>query len=336
VVGDRLCTDLVDVTSDLAALDSTGFWAVVLPYSGVATCARFASVQPARPWTGTPWRGPTPDSWTSSLDEAEFSRGVEHIRDCIAAGDVYQVNLTRRLRARLRDPEHQRIEALGAALAAGNPAPFSAVVSLPDHDVSVASASPERFLWRDGDLVRSSPIKGTAASAAEFLAKDRAENVMIVDLVRNDLGRVCEWGSVEVPALLAVEEHPGLVHLVSTVEGRLRAGVGWCDVIDATFAPGSVTGAPKISAMSIIDQLEPEPRGVYCGAIGWVDADRRRGDLNVAIRTFWIEGDELNFGTGGGITWDSTAAGEWAETELKARRLLALASSGGPTSRPAP
>jgi len=149
---------------------------------------------------------------------------------------------------------------------------------------------------------------------------------MIVDLVRNDLGRVCEFGSVAVPELLAVEAHPGLFHLVSTVTGRLQPDRGWSDAIDATFPPGSVTGAPKIAACGVIDDLETEPRGVYCGAIGWVDADRRVGDLNVAIRTFWIEEDELNFGTGGGITWDSTPEGEWAETELKARNLLRLAS----------
>ncbi|MFN8050840.1 MAG: anthranilate synthase component I family protein [Acidimicrobiales bacterium] len=327
VVGDRLCTELLDVTSDLAALDSSGFWAVVIPYSGAPVCARFGTVRAARPWTGEPWRGPRSDAWRSSLDEAAFRAGVDAIRESIAAGDVYQVNLTRRLRATLDDPAHQRIEALGAALAAGNPAPFSAVVSLPDHGVSVASASPERFLSRHGDMVSSSPIKGTAASRDGFLAKDRAENVMIVDLVRNDLGRVCDWGTVTVPELLATEEHPGLFHLVSTVTGRLRTGNGWSAAIDATFPPGSVTGAPKIAACSIIDELETEPRGVYCGAIGWVDADRRLGDLNVAIRTFWIEENELNFGTGGGITWDSTPDGEWAETELKARRLLSLASS---------
>jgi para-aminobenzoate synthetase component 1 len=148
---------------------------------------------------------------------------------------------------------------------------------------------------------------------------------MIVDLVRNDLGRVCEWGSVEVPALCAVEHHPGLVHLVSTVTGRLRQQVTWGDVIAATFPPGSVTGAPKLAAVDHIARLEPVSRGVYCGAVGWVDADRCQGELNVAIRTFWIEDGRLHFGTGGGITWGSTPVGEWDETELKARRLLAVA-----------
>jgi len=122
-----------------------------------------------------------------------------------------------------------------------------------------------------------------------------------------------------------VEQHPGLVHLVSTVEGRMRPGAGWADAIAATFPPGSVTGAPKEAALAVIGALEPVPRGVYCGAVGWVDADRRRGDLNVAIRTFWIEDGWLHLGTGGGITIDSDPEGEWQETELKARNLLRVA-----------
>jgi para-aminobenzoate synthetase component 1 len=175
--------------------------------------------------------------------------------------------------------------------------------------------------------VASSPIKGTAATVDGFLDKDRAENVMIVDLVRNDLGRVCETGSVTVPALWRVEEHPGLFHLVSTVEGRLRDGLGWPELIDATFPPGSVTGAPKLAAVAHIAQLEPVGRGPYCGALGWVDADRGEGELNVAIRTFWFDDGMLHFGTGGGITWGSTPEGEWRETELKARHLISVASS---------
>jgi para-aminobenzoate synthetase component 1 len=324
VVGEWLLTDLLDVTSDLAALDSTGMWAVVLPFDGAPVCARFATVKPAVPWPGPHWRGPGPDDWTTSLDRAAFCDGVEAIRDAIAAGDVYQVNLTRRLSApRPRDAD---VAALGAALAEGNPAPYAAVVRLPQHGVHVASASPELFLSRDRDVVTSRPIKGTATTADGFLPKDRAENVMIVDLVRNDLGRVCEFGSVEVPALWAVEQHPGLVHLVSTVTGRLRAGCGWAEAIHATFPPGSVTGAPKLAALEHIARLEPVSRGIYCGALGWVDADRRRGELNVAIRTFWFDDGQVHLGTGGAITWDSTPAGEWEETELKARRLLRVAS----------
>jgi para-aminobenzoate synthetase component 1 len=324
VVGDRLLTGLRDVTTDLAALDGTGYWAVVIPFAGDPVCARFEHVGPARPWRGRPWVGVVPDSWRSSLDEGAFKAGVEAIRAAIGRGDVYQVNLTRVLAAPL--PAGANVAALGAALADGNPAPFSAVVRIPSHGIHVASASPERFLERDGDRVWSSPIKGTAATSDAFLAKDRAENVMIVDLVRNDLGRVCEWGSIHVPALCSVEEHPGLAHLVSTVEGRLRPGLGWADAVGATFPPGSVTGAPKVAALAHIADLETADRQIYCGAVGWVDADRRCGSLNVAIRTFWFAEDEIRFGTGGGITWDSDPDGEWEETELKARRLLRVAA----------
>ena len=329
VVGERLCTDLVDVTDDPACLDSSGFWAAVVPYAGAPTFARFATVRPARPWPGPRWIGPARTDWSSSLDRSGFEDGVREIREAIAAGDVYQVNLTRSLSAPAA-PDAD-VAALGAALALGNPAPYSAVVRVPRHGVHVASASPERFLRREGNLVWSSPIKGTAASPDAFLAKDQAENVMIVDLVRNDLGRVCEVGSVCVPALLAVEHHPGLVHLVSTVAGELRDDVGWPQLLDATFPPGSITGAPKLAAMAVIDRLEPVDRGVYCGAVGWVDADRTIGELNVAIRTFWIDTAAgppvLRFGTGGGITFDSEPAGEWEETVLKARTLLGVASS---------
>lgn len=331
VVGGRLLTGLRDLTADPAALDSSGCWAVVLPYAGDPVCARFERSRPAPSWRGRPWLGPRREAWLSSLNAAGFADGVRQIRTVIAAGGVYQVNLTRRLSAPL--PADASIPALGAALAQGNPAPFSAVVHLPAQGVHVASASPELFLARRGDVVWSSPIKGTASSAEGFLAKDTAENVMIVDLVRNDLGRVCVPGTVEVPSLLAVEPHPGLFHLVSTVRGRLRADAGWADLIAATFPPGSVTGAPKLAALDVIARLEPVPRGVYCGAIGWVDADRAAGELNVAIRTFWVEDDRLHLGTGGGITWDSDPAGEWAETELKAANLLRVASPGsGPAA----
>jgi para-aminobenzoate synthetase component 1 len=192
------------------------------------------------------------------------------------------------------------------------------------------TASPELFLRRDGAGVASSPIKGTGRTEDDLLPKDVAENVMIVDLVRNDLSRVCETGSVAVDDLLAVEKHPGLVHLVSTVSGSLVADNGWPELIDATFPPGSVTGAPKSSALTTIDDLETAPRGPYCGAIGWVDADRQTAELAVGIRTFWAEDGLLKFGTGAGITWGSDPEREWAETELKAERLVGLASEREP------
>jgi para-aminobenzoate synthetase component 1 len=345
VVGGHVYTDLVDVTSDPGALDSHGQWVVVAPYDGVLWCARFARRRTLAPPSRAPaitangrWFGPRRDEWTSSLSRDDHEKGVAAIHEAIRAGDVYQVNLTRRLSAPLprRVPTgcSTDISALAVALGHRHPAPWSAMVRLPEQGLHLASASPELFLHRQGPLVRSMPIKGTAATADGFTAKDRAENVMIVDLVRNDLGRVCEYGSVSVPTLLGTELHPGLAHLVTTVTGRLRPDAGWAELLRAAFPPGSVTGAPKDAAMAHIARLEPVGRGPYCGAIGWVDADRREGALNVAIRTFWIEDDSLHFGTGGAITIDSDARDEWAETELKAHRLLAVASAADPGAGP--
>jgi para-aminobenzoate synthetase component 1 len=245
---------------------------------------------------------------------------VGRIHEHLAAGDCYQVNLTRQLVAR-GEPDPA---ALFDAALARHPAPHAALVSI--GDVSVVSLSPERFLRRDGQTVETRPIKGTASDRAvlEASAKDRAENVMIVDLARNDLGRVCAYGSVVVPSLFEVEEHPGLVHLVSTVRGTLRDGVGIGDLIRATFPPASVTGCPKPRVMQIIEDLEPVRRGFYCGAVGFIDVDNDIVDLNVAIRTFTMTGGFTMLGVGGGIVADSDATAEWEETELKAHRLLAL------------
>jgi para-aminobenzoate synthetase component I len=328
VVGGCLLTGLRDVTDDLTVLDAPGHgrWAVVLPFDAPPVCARFdRRVAAPAPEPGARTTPVPPGSWTTSLDEHGYSKGVVAIREAIANGDVYQVNLCRRLSAPL--PPGFDVLGLGAALAEANPAPHAATVRIDSVGLAVASASPELFLRRRGDVVETRPIKGTAAPAGQFLAKDRAENVMIVDLMRNDLGRVCRYGSVEVPDLCREERHPGLSHLVSTVRGRLRPGVGWTELLAATFPPGSVTGAPKLAALDVIRRLEPVPRGVYCGAVGWVDTDSGAGDLNVAIRTFWVEDGRLHLGTGGGITWDSTPAGEWEETELKARRLLRIAAA---------
>ncbi|MFE6775989.1 chorismate-binding protein [Streptomyces sp. NPDC057702] len=339
--GGRLATDLRDVTSDPAALESTGFWAVVADFEGRLTCARFGDVRPAPVPAPTPgaWRGPAPHAWTSSLDRAGYTAGVRRVREHIAAGEVYQANLCRVLCAPLPPlpgGAPADVDALTAVLARGNPAPYAGTVRLPAHGVEVATASPELFVRRAGRVVESGPIKGTGRTEADLREKDYAENVMIVDLVRNDLGRVCATGSVTVPELCAVEPHPGLVHLVSTVRGELADGAGWPALLAATFPPGSVTGAPKSSALRIIEALETAPRGPYCGGVGWVDADRETGEVAVGIRTFWIDRTcrepatagraLLRFGTGAGITWGSDPEHEWRETELKASRLLAVAS----------
>jgi para-aminobenzoate synthetase component I len=292
----------------------------VMTFEGRLHCLRFAGVRPLDDWydAAPPWQPPPAPQWASTLPHDAYLAGVRTIRERIAAGDVYQVNLCRVLSCPM-DPDPR---ALGAALARGNPAPYAATVSVPSLGLHVACASPELSLWRDGRRVAAGPIKGTGATAADLTAKDAAENIMIVDLVRNDLGQVAQTGSVAVTGLLRQEHHPGLVHLVSTVEAELRDGLGWADLLAATMPAGSVSGAPKAAALTIIRSLEPEPRGVYCGAVGWVDADATRGVLAVAIRTFeWQEG-RLRLGTGAGITWGSDPDREWDETRLKTSRLL--------------
>jgi para-aminobenzoate synthetase component I len=332
-----VASGVLEVRSDLAGLDRGGFWAVVVTFEGAVTCVRFADVvrfpdeevrSPARPRTGAGW--PELDSaWQSSLDEQAYRAGVVDIRRRIAAGEVYQVNLCRILSHRL--PESADLMDLYDVLADGNPAPYACLVDVPEAGLEVVSASPELFLRRRGDLVQSRPIKGTAEDLGAMLPKDYAENVMIADLVRNDLARVCRPGTVDVDALCAAEVHPGLVHLVTTVSGRLRPGVRWGEIAGATLPPGSVSGAPKSSALRAIAELETAPRGPYCGAVGWVDADAGEASLAVGIRTFWADRDQdaarwLHFGTGAGITWGSDPGQEWAETELKAARLVGLAS----------
>jgi para-aminobenzoate synthetase component 1 len=274
-----------------------------------------------------PTRLPAP---TTSLDREGFETRVRSILELIRAGDCYQVNLTRRLE--WDDPVDPL--ALHRALAVLNPAPHAALLVLPCHlgTVAVVSASPERFLGWSGAECETRPIKGTATDGEQLWSstKDRAENVMIVDLARNDLGRACEHGSVEVPELFGIEEHPGLVHMVSTVRGRRRADVGPGALIRATFPPASVTGAPKPRVLQVIEDLEPVRRGIYCGAVGWVDTRADEGDLAVAIRTFTIAHGRTTLGIGSGIVADSDPTAEWYETELKATRLQhALTSLAG-------
>jgi para-aminobenzoate synthetase component 1 len=339
--GSRVARGVEDVAHDVRDLTS-GFWVVVLTFEGALTAVRMSEVErapggaplaPDAP-TGPGW----PDlegEWRTSLDEDAFVAGVREIRRRIAEGTVYQVNLCRVLEHDL--PDGARISSLASRLAAGNPAPFAATIDLPEAGLEVACASPEGYLVRRADRLTSSPIKGTANDPAGLGAKDHAENVMIVDLVRNDLGPVCRPGSVEVDHLCRVEEHPGLVHLVSDVSGRLREGADWPEVFSATFPPGSVSGAPKHTALQAIADLEPVPRGPYCGAVGWVDVDHDEAELAVGIRTFWAARRDdgrrvLRFGTGAGLTWGSDPRAEWEETCLKAARLVGLAAGSVPAS----
>nr|WP_246242793.1 chorismate-binding protein [Flexivirga aerilata] len=320
-------------------MDEPGVWVVVMPFTGRPTFVRMEHVRPA-----TPAAGPTADgavvpsavattrsvdgsAWRSSLDAEAYQAGVTAIRARIAAGEVYQVNLCRVLSRPIGDDVS--LDRLDDLLRRRHSTRFSARIDLPSAGLDIVCASPELYLEQAGDVIRSGPIKGTATSLEAMLPKDFTENVMITDLVRNDLSTVCRPGTVAVEQLCHPERYPGSVHLVSTVVGRLLPGTRWPQILEVGFPPGSVSGAPKSTALQAIRDLEPVGRGPYCGAIGYVDADARTARLAVGIRTFWADGAagerRLHFGTGAGITWASDPAGEWAETQLKAQRLLRLA-----------
>jgi para-aminobenzoate synthetase component I len=262
-------------------------------------------------------------TWERTWSDAEYVAAVEAVRAAIARGDVYQVNLVQHLSAPFSgDP----------AGLAGALAPLRPLHGRPlaGDGWAVVSASPELFLARRGRRVLTMPIKGTRplGEAVEG-AKDAAEHVMIVDLERNDLSRVCASGSVRWPELMAERELAGVTHLVSTVEGRLRDGVGLAELLHATFPGGSVTGAPKISALDHIAALEPVGRGASMGALGTI---RANGDVDFAltIRTFAVARERVHLWVGGGIVWDSEPDAELEESWVKARPLLArVAAAGG-------
>jgi para-aminobenzoate synthetase component I len=257
-----------------------------------------------------------------------YQAAVEQVRARIAAGEIYQMNLAQRFTGPLAEPAPQLYRRLRAL----NPAPMGAYLDA--GDCAVLSSSPERFLSVDGGRIRTYPIKGTrprgatpaedAAQQRELLAseKERAELLMIVDLLRNDLGRVCRFGSVQVRRLHDLETFATVHHLVGEVEGELRAGVGAAELLRALLPGGSITGAPKIRAQQVIAETEPEPRGIFSGALGYWSACGRI-DLSIAIRTIVCRGSEASFHVGAGIVWDSDPALEYAETLAKGRALLA-------------
>jgi len=264
---------------------------------------------------------------STSLPREAYLAAVRRIQEHIARGDIYQANLTQRLSCRLEgDPW-----ALYAALAASSPAPRSAFVEA--GDIALASVSPEIFVDVDAEgRAETRPIKGTrpraidpaedAAAAAELLAsaKDRAELVMIVDLERNDLGRVARTGSVRVPELLALRSYPAVHHLVARVEAELEDGVGADELIRAIFPGGSIVGAPKRRAMQILAAVEPVPRGLYTGSLFWFDDDGST-QSSILIRSAVVAGGWAHVGAGGGIVADSEPEAEWAESNAKARAL---------------
>jgi len=248
-------------------------------------------------------------------------------REYICAGDIFQVNLSQRFETDLNIHPYELYQRLRKI----NPAPFASYLNF--DEVSVVGASPERFLKVQGDWVETRPIKGTrprGKSAAEDKAladellssiKDRAENIMIVDLERNDIGRVCRYGTVKVTELAILETYPTVFHLTSTVRGRLRQAENRVDLLKASFPGGSITGAPKVRAMEIIDELEPTRRSVYTGAIGYLSFSGEM-DLNIVIRTFLVKRGKAYFQVGGGIVYDSEPEAEYEETLDKARALI--------------
>ncbi|SFF67906.1 aminodeoxychorismate synthase component I [Blastococcus tunisiensis] len=286
-------------------------------------CDEPTRVDPPAPPAGAPGGGWRPD-WTDD----EHARAVAGVRERIAAGETYQCNLTDRLRSTVAGDPHE----LYARLALAQRGAYNAYLDLGRH--VVASASPELFFEWSGDVVRTRPMKGTAprgrtseedreqSRRLRSSSKEQAENLMIVDLLRNDLGRVAEVGSVVTDELFALERYPTVWQLTSQVSARIPAGVGLLDLFRALFPCGSVTGAPKRRTMQLIDELEPTPRGIYCGAVGLVGPPSApvRARFNVAIRTAVVDRTtgEAVYGAGGGITWGSVARAERAELHAKA------------------
>jgi para-aminobenzoate synthetase component 1 len=263
----------------------------------------------------------------SNFTTKEYIKAVNRVREYIAAGDVFQVNLSQRFRADLEIPPYELCKRLRIV----NPAPFAAYLNF--KGVTVVSASPERFLKVQGDLVETRPIKGTRPRGRDRVEdhrlaqelihsiKDRAENMMIVDLERNDLGRVCRYGTIKVTELAILETFPTVFHLTSTIVGRLHRGKSDIDLLKATFPGGSITGAPKVRAMEIIDELEPTKRSVYTGSIGYLSFNGDL-DINIVIRTFIIKEGRAYFQVGGGIIYDSDSEAEYIETLDKAKALI--------------
>ena len=316
-MGGRLATELIQITNDPSDIDD-GFWAISTTFDGAFTGAKFAKVVESD-WV-LPYQPLSKCQWESSHSKESYKKLVESFRNEIALGNVYQVNACRILTLNLKSS----IAGLVAGFLKNNPAKYAGYLKLPG--IEIASASPETFLERRGSTIKTSPIKGTRrlGLTGPFPEKDQSENVMIVDLMRNDLGRICIEDSIKVPQLLQIQDLPGLTHLVSDVVGELKPNISWKEIFQATLPPGSVSGAPKSSAINLIKKYEGIDRGPYCGTFGWVNTDQ--AELAVAIRTFWSDGEQIKFGTGAGITWASEADLEWEETELKASRLISIAN----------
>ncbi len=275
--------------------------------------------------------------WQANMTEAEYQTRFNQVQDYLHSGDCYQINLAQRFSTDFSGSEWQAYQILRAH----NQAPFSAYIRL--EEGCILSVSPERFVQVFGQDVETKPIKGTRPRFAEkeadqrsaqqlaYSAKDQAENVMIVDLLRNDLGRVCQPGTVKVPALFEIESFPSVHHLVSTVTGKLGSDKQTTDLLHAAFPGGSITGAPKIRAMEIIESLEPHHRSIYCGSIGYLGFNGHM-DTSITIRTLVCHKQQIHCWAGGGIVADSQSASEYQETFDKVRKILPVLKQTGKMS----
>jgi para-aminobenzoate synthetase component I len=271
--------------------------------------------------------------WQANMDKSSYSQKFDQVQSYLRSGDCYQINLAQRFAASYSGDEWQAY----LTLRGKNAAPFSAFLRLPQG--TVLSLSPERFLQLKAGQVETKPIKGTrprfadaqldkqSATELQVSVKDRAENVMIVDLLRNDLGKHCVPGTVKVPALFAIESFPAVHHLVSTITGTLSPSADACDLLRGAFPGGSITGAPKVRAMQIIAELEPNSRSVYCGAVGYINSSGDM-DTNIAIRTLVMAQGKAFCWAGGGIVADSEVNAEYEETFHKVNKILPLLSAG--------
>jgi para-aminobenzoate synthetase component 1 len=263
----------------------------------------------------------------SNFTKADYMKNVEEAKEYIKNGDIYQVNLSQRFEADLKGEPYE----LYLRLRDTAPAPFASYLNF--EDVVIISSSPERFLMKRGPYIETRPIKGTRPRSRDPLTdelneislkesyKDRAEHIMIVDLERNDLGRICEYGSVKPTEFIALEKYSTVFHLVSTVSGKLKEGIDSIDCLMATFPGGSITGAPKVRSMEVIEELEPVKRSLYTGAIGYISFDGNM-DTSIVIRTIVVKGDKLFFQVGGGIVADSDPEKEYYETLDKAEGIM--------------
>jgi para-aminobenzoate synthetase/4-amino-4-deoxychorismate lyase len=352
-VRELVATDQASVIPTIAAAEKAaeaGYW--VAGWIGYEAAPAFDEALPIRPADTTlasrlplAWFGvyrnrrrvPPPGAtagydiahWVPSVDPGQYERVIGRIRERIAVGDTYQVNYSFRMRGRLKGDDL----AFYSELAHAQRGAYAAHIDV--GEFVVASASPELFFSMEDGWLTTRPMKGTATRGrwkAEDLAradamlgstKERAENLMIVDLLRNDMGRISEFGSVAVERLFAAERYETVWQMTSTITSRLRPNTGFLRVLEALFPCGSVTGAPKASTMGIIAELEATRRGVYCGAVGWLAPGGRKATFNVAIRTAAMDRStgEVEYGVGGGITWDSKVAGEHREALAKAKVL---------------